>query len=352
MTYKLVKEEVLVPFKLNSTVELSNKVVMAPLTRCFADDEFVPTLDIEKYYERRSSVGLIISEGTVIAPSGHGYPNTPGIYTEKQIAGWKKVTERVHAGGGKIFMQIWHVGRVSHPTYLNGEAPVAPSAVALAGRIPRTDDLQYATPRALETAEVKKIIEQYKQAAINAVAAGFDGVEIHGANGYLVDQFLHQKTNMREDEYGGSTENRARFALEVVAAVADAIGPHRTGIRLSPGAYFNMEHSDGDLLTFELLLSELSKTELAFVHAGIFDDATDFDYLGGSVTQYLRKHYTGTVIGNGSYTAESGASAIKDNKFDLIAIGRALIANPDYIGKISEGEKLTEYNESMLGSLI
>jgi len=339
-------------FELNNSLTLQNRIVMAPLTRCFADENLVPTLDIEKYYEKRSTVGLIITEGVIINETGHGYPNTPGIYTKAQIAGWKKVTDKVHAKGGKIFMQIWHVGRVSHPIYLAGATPVAPSAVKVEGRIPRSENLEYETPRALTTEEVVATINDYKQAAINAIEAGFDGVEIHGANGYLIDQFLHQHTNQRDDEYGGSAEKRANFALQVVDEVIAAIGSERTGLRLSPGAYFNMEHTEGDLETFEILLKNLSEKNLAYVHTGIFDGTQQFEYLSGNATSFLRKHYKGTLIGCGGYSAESGAEAISNGEFDLLAIGRPLIADFDYIERVENGTALTPYDQSMLGTLV
>ncbi len=341
-------QKILDTYKLNDTLTLKNRVVMAPLTRCFAQEGFVPSEAAIDYYAKRSSVGLIISEATVVHESGHGYPNTPGIYTGEQVEGWKKITDKVHTNGGKIFLQLWHVGRVSHPSYLNGELPVAPSEVPLSGRIPRTDNLEYGKVRALLTSEVYDIIDSYVRGARNAINAGFDGVEIHGANGYLIDQFLHQQTNKRDDEFGGSIEARARFALEIVKRITDEIGRDRVGIRLSPGAYFNMEHTKGDELTFEFLLKELERYRLAYVHTGIFDDSMKFDYLGSGATQYLRKNYQGNVIGCGSYTFDRAAELIEANGADLVAIGRPLIANPDYIERVSENRELIEYDESML----
>jgi 2,4-dienoyl-CoA reductase-like NADH-dependent reductase (Old Yellow Enzyme family) len=344
---KLLKE-----YKLNEEITLNNRIVMAPLTRCFATDELVPTTEIANYYEKRADAGLIITEATIINPMGQGYPNTPGIFNKKQIEGWKQTTEKVHAKGGKIFLQIWHVGRVSHPIYLNGNDPVAPSAIKLEGHVPRSGDLEYGTPRALETNEVNAIINDYEQAALNAIEAGFDGVEIHGANGYLIDQFLHQHTNTRDDMYGGSIENRVRFALEIVDKVTKAIGSQRTGIRLSPGAYFNMKHIAGDEETFKHLLNKLSDKKLAYVHTGIFDDETSFDYLGGSATEFLRENYNGTIIASGGYTSEKSEQDIHLNKFDLVAIGRPFIANADYVEKVKNKIELKKYNENMLSELI
>jgi 2,4-dienoyl-CoA reductase-like NADH-dependent reductase (Old Yellow Enzyme family) len=344
------KRKLLEEFELSSSIKLKNRIVMAPLTRCFADEDLAPTQLIADYYARRADTGLIITEATIVTPDGQGYPNTPGIYDKNQIQRWKEVTDKVHLSGGKIFSQLWHVGRVSHPTYLNGKDPVAPSAVTLSGRVPRTE-FEYGTPRALETKEVYTIINEFKQAALNAMEAGFDGVEIHGANGYLLDQFIHQHTNLRTDEFGGNLESRAKFTLDIVDEVISAIGADKVGIRLSPGAYISQEHTKGDEETYAYILEKLNDKKIAYVHTGIFDDSTVFDYLGGTSTSFLRKHFKGNVIASGSYDTDSSIEAIRDNKFDLIAVGRSIIANPDYIKKITNNEKLTEYNETMLGEL-
>jgi len=338
-------------FKLNDKIEIKNRIVMAPLTRSFATDDLIPTEDIAKYYEKRADAGLIITEATIVNKQGQGYPNTPGIYSSEQIQAWKKTTQLVHEKGGKIFLQIWHVGRVSHPIYLNGESPVAPSAVKLDGRVPRTEDLEYGTPRALELNEVAGIIEDFKQAALNAIEAGFDGVEIHGANGYLIDQFLHQETNTRTDKYGGSIENRSRFALQIVDEVTKAIGAERTAIRLSPGAYIHLGYTQGDEDTFKFLLNMLNDKNLAYVHTGIFDDSLTFDYLGGTATEFIRENYKGNVIASGGYTSDKSEQDLHLNKYDLVAIGRPFIANPDYVSKVKNNIELTNYDASMLESL-
>lgn len=339
------------PFELNQALTLRNRIVMAPMTRCMADDQLVPTDAMAAYYARRADAGLIITEGTIIRPDGQGYPNTPGIFSEAQVGGWRKVTEAVHERGGKIFVQLWHVGRVSHPFYLNGELPVAPSAVPLHGRVSRKKELEYGTPRALELSEIPEIVQAYATAAANARRAGFDGVEIHGANGYLVDQFLHYHTNRRSDAYGGTPENMARFALEVVDAIAEETTRERVGIRLSPGAYHYMEPDPRDPEVFRYLLAELSRRHIAYVHTGIFDDGMTFDYLDGSATAFLRKHFRGVVIGCGSYTPESAARAIANYEFDLIAFGRPFIANPDLVEKIQLGKPLKPYDVGMLKTL-
>jgi N-ethylmaleimide reductase len=339
------------PFALNDTIELANRIVMAPMTRCMADNELVPTSDMAAYYARRADAGLIITEATIVRPDGQGYPNTPGIYTDAQEEGWRPVTDLVHTRGGKIFLQLWHVGRVSHPFYLDGMQPVSASAVALEGPVKRAPGLEYGTPRALELAEIPTYVAAYAEGAARALRAGFDGVEIHGANGYLIDQFLHGTSNLRTDKYGGSIENRARFVLEVVDAVVDAVGADRTGIRLSPGAYHHMTAAPDDPKVFQHLLGELDRRQIAYVHTGIFDDSMQFNYLGGSATSFLRRHYPGTVIGCGSYTPASGSASIANGEFDLLAIGRPFIANADLVSRIREGEQLQTYDERMLAKL-
>jgi len=339
------------PARLGS-LELPNRVVMAPMTRSMAGEGLVPTEATALYYARRAAAGLILTEATIIRPDGQGYPDTPGIYTPEQVRGWQAVTKAVHDAGGRIFLQLWHVGRVSHPHFLNGDLPVAPSAVALSGRVSRTDDLQYGTPRALTSDEVSRLVEDFATATRNAREAGFDGVEIHGANGYLIDQFLHQQTNLRDDEWGGSPENMARFAVSVVDAVTAAWEPGRVGIRLSPGGYFNIEGDPKDAAVFEYLLARLDERDLAYVHTGIFDDSMTFEELGGATaTEFLRSHYKGTLIACGSYTPETAAAALANEKFDLVAIGRPFIANPDLIDHIRSSADLVPYDAAMLTTL-
>jgi N-ethylmaleimide reductase len=339
-------------YELNDKITLKNRIVMAPLTRCMADNDLVPTDAMVQYYAKRAEAGLIISEATIIRPDGQGYPNTPGLYTEAQVAGWKKVTEAVHANGGKIFAQIWHTGRVAHPHFFDGEYVLAPSAVAFDGTVPRLRELVYTVPKQAIQAEIAQLIEDYAQAAENAIEAGFDGVEIHGANGYLIDQFLHFDTNRRTDEYGETPENMARFPLEVVDAVIARIGSELTGLRVSPGGYAHLEADARDREVFDYFLAEIEKRELAYLHEGMFDDSMEFDFLGGRVSQYLRENYSKTLIGVGGYSAQTGAKAIEENQFDLIAIGRPFIANPDYVSRIHENKELVEYDASMLETLV
>ncbi|WP_417348813.1 alkene reductase [Ferrimonas sp.] len=336
------------PMTLGNTLTLNNRIVMAPMNRSKADDNLVPTEAMAEYYARRAGTGLIITESLMISPTAQGYPNTPAIFTRAQIDGWRKVVKRVHDQGGKIFAQIWHTGRVSHPIYLNGEKPYAPSAVALSGRVPRTDDLQYGIPREMSEVEIRQMIQDFTQAAINAREAGFDGVEVHAANGYLLDQFLHWDTNRREDQWGGTEENMARILLEVLDAVTQQIP--QVGLRLSPVAYLHLEHDERDRAVFDYLLPRLNQYPLAYVHTGMFED-NPYPHLGGTVTQYIRRLYDGTVIACGGYDTDSGRQTLQQGDADLIAIGRPLIANPDYIEKVRSNQPLISYSADMLDTL-
>ncbi|NQY64678.1 MAG: alkene reductase [Alteromonadaceae bacterium] len=345
-------ENLFKPYALNNTIKLNNRILMAPLTRCMADDELVPTKAMAEYYGRRAEAGLIISEAIIIRPDGQGYPNTPGLFSEAQIDGWQKITEAVHKNGGKIFAQLWHTGRVAHPHFFDGGDVLAPSALIVEGSVPRMRELTYQTPKAVSYEDITHLVKDYAQAAANAIEAGFDGVEIHGANGYLIDQFLHYDSNQRIDEYGGDPENMSRFALSVVDAIIDRIGNERTALRISPGAYFNIVGDKRDREVFDHLLPELELRELAFLHIGIFDDSMEFDYLGGRASSYVRANYSKTLVGVGGYTAETGSEAIAEEQFDLIAIGRPFIANPDYVTRVREGSELVNYTDEMLASLV
>ena len=342
------------PHKLNETLTLKNRIIMAPLTRAFADKDNVPTEQMTDYYARRADTGLIISEATVIRRDGFGYYSVPGIFTQKQIDGWKHVTNKVHKNNGTIFSQLWHVGRVSHPEFLNGELPVSASATQMHERIRRVENLYYDKSRALELNEIPQLVADYRQAALNAMEAGFDGVEIHGANGYLIDQFLHHSTNLREDEYGKTPENMARFALEIVQTIVDAIGADRVGIRLSPGAYLNEVTGDPrDAANFQYLLEQLNQLNLAYVHTGNFDDSVRFPELDNkTMTEFLRSHYQGTLIASGMYSLEIAETQINNDDFDLIAIGRPFIANPDFIERSKAEKPLIQYDAEMLKTLI
>jgi N-ethylmaleimide reductase len=339
-------------FKLNKLFTLKNRILMAPMTRVKATDDLVPTDDMADYYSRRANAGLIITEGTVIRPDALGHKNVPGIFSELQIKHWRKVTDKVHHNNGLIFLQIWHVGRVSHPTLLNGKLPISSSETMMTGKLNRSD-LIAGKSRAATLDEINELINCYRDAAINAIKAGFDGIEIHGANGYLIDQFLHYHTNQREDNYGKTPENMARFALEVTHACGQAIGYERVGIRLSPGGYLNEIVGDArDAEVFQYLLEQLNNTQIAYVHTGNFNDTNQFKELNNlSMSDFMRKHYHGKLIACGSYSLESALTSVENNKFDLIAIGRPFIANPDLINKFLYNKPITQYDVSMLNTL-
>ena len=335
--------------ELNNDLNLNNRIVMAPMTRSMASEELVPTDAMAEYYGRRADTGLIIAEATIISPMAQGYPNTPGLYSQAQVEGWKKVTDKVHQNGGKIFAQIWHCGRVSHPFYLNDEKPMAPSAVALHGRVPRGNGLQYGMPREMTEEEILQVIQEFAQAAANARKAGFDGVELHGANGYLLDQFLHWETNKRTDAWGGTPERMSRFLFEVIEAVKQEID--HVGVRLSPVGHQHLELNEDDKAISDYYLDRLNQYDLTYVHTGSHDDKP-FDYVDGTVTQYIRRMYKGTVIACGGYDADSAREALHRGDADLVAIGRPLIANPDYVEKVRAEQPTTPYSVEMLNELI
>lgn len=312
--------------------QLPNRVVLAPMTRNRAGTGNVPTDSMATYYRQRASGGLLITEATQISPQGVGYPGTPGIHSEAQVDGWKKVTEAVHAEGGRIFLQLWHVGRISHPDLQpDGQLPVAPSAVRPQGQVfTGTGMKDYVTPRALETSEIQPIVEDFRQGAANALAAGFDGVEIHGANGYLIQQFLGDDTNQRTDEYGGSVENRARMLLEITQAVVDVWGSNRVGVRLSPGSTFNDMHDSDPKGLFTYVINELNRFHLAYLHlVGPQDGSGIQPEIGEPVIPYFGKLYQGTLIANGGFTRETGNEIIEKGEAHLVSYGQLFLANPD-----------------------
>jgi N-ethylmaleimide reductase len=326
-----------------------NRIFMAPLTRCRAEPHHVPgDLSVE-YYRQRAAAGLIISEATSVSPTGFGYPNTPGIFSEAQVAGWRKITDAVHAAGGRIFLQLWHVGRISHPVFQpGGGLPVAPSAIRPAGQVfTGTGMADYVTPRALEIGEIPGIIAEYVHGARNAKLAGFDGVEIHNANGYLLDQFLRDGTNQRTDIYGGSLENRARLTLEVARAVVDVWGGDRVGIRFSPGGVFNDMRDSDPLATFGYVLRELMPLRLAYAHV---TRVTAQDVAHGAVEgvgpRELRPFYPGTIVSAGGFTCETGNQALAEGWADAIAFGVPFLANPDLPARFRAGVALNAADES------
>jgi N-ethylmaleimide reductase len=318
------------PYKL-SNLELPNRIVMAPLTRNRAGIGNVPGPLNATYYAQRASAGLIIAEATQVSPQGLGYPATPGIHSPEQVAGWKLVTDAVHQEDGRIFLQLWHVGRISHPDLQpDGMLPVAPSAIAPRGEAATYEGMKpFVTPRALETSEIPGIVEQYRQGAKNALEAGFDGVEIHGANGYLLDQFLRDGTNQRTDEYGGSIENRARLLLEVTEAVVGVWGTQRVGVRLSPSGTFNDMHDSNPLETFGYATEALNRFGLAYLHIVEVTEA-DLRHGGTEVpTSYLRDRFTGTLMVNAGYDRDRGNAVIAKKEADLVSFGTLFLANPD-----------------------
>ncbi len=348
-----MNNQLLEPFHLNHLFTLKNRIVMAPMTRVRATDDSVPTQEMADYYARRSAAGLIVTEGTVIQADALGQWNVPGIYNEKQIEHWRVVTDQVHQHDGLIFLQIWHVGRVSHPDFLGGKLPIAPSETVMTGRIARGNGLMLGKSRAATVSEIHQIVDQYASAAANAMRAGFDGVEIHGANGYLIDQFLHYHTNLRTDDYGGSAENMSRFPLEVVRAVGEAVGFERVGLRLSPGGYLNeIVGDERDAAVFAQLIDALNQLPLAYLHTGNFNDAQVFPELQDrNMTAFLRSLYKGKLIACGSYQFSQAQEGIAKNLFDLVAIGRPFIANPDLIELLKTGQPLKTYDVSMLNTL-
>lgn len=318
---------------------LSNRVVMAPLTRNRAGPGNVPQPLNADYYAQRASAGLIISEATQVSPQGVGYPATPGIHSAQQVAGWKRVTDAVHARGGRIFCQLWHVGRISHPSLQpEGALPVAPSAIRPQGMAFTYQGLQpFVIPRALETSELPGIVEQYRNAAGNALTAGFDGVEIHAANGYLLDQFLRDGSNHRDDAYGGSVNNRARLLLEVAEAVTGVWGAERVGVRISPVNSFNDMRDSDPQATFNHVAVALSSLDFAYLHVVEGSIGEDGYTPGAMDFRQLRQHFTGSYMANGGYTAQRARAALERGDADFIAFGVLFLANPDLPERLRRG---------------
>lgn len=318
------------PINLGS-VALKNRIIMAPLTRCRAtgNDGRTPNELMATYYEQRATAGLILSEATSVTPMGVGYPNTPGIWSDAHIQGWKLITNAVHKKDGKIFLQLWHVGRISDPSYLNGETPVSASALASKGHVSLIRPLKpFVTPRALEAAEIRDVVEAYRRGAVHAKLAGFDGVEIHGANGYLLDQFLQDGSNKRTDSYGGSLENRARLMLEVADAVISVWGADRVGMHLAPRRDSHSMYDSNPEATFGYVAEQLGKRRLAFLCAREYQAA---DSLGPK----LKQLFNGPYIMNEKFTLQSAETAILKGCADAVAFGKAFIANPDLVKRFS-----------------
>lgn len=315
-------------------LELPNRVIMAPLTRCRASPGRVPNAMMAEYYAARAGAGLIISEATSVTPMGVGYPDTPGIWSRDQVEGWRIVTDAVHAAGGKIVLQLWHVGRISHSSYLDGAKPVAPSAIAAAGHVSRLrPQVPYETPRALDIDEIPGVVEAFRKGAENARTAGFDGVEIHAANGYLIDQFLQDKTNKRTDSYGGSIENRSRLLMEIVDSVSTVWSPGRIGVHLAPRGDAQDAGDSNPKALFTYVAEQLGKRNLAFLFAR--------EYRGpDSLGPLLKSLFGGVFIANEDFTAQSAADAIEAGEADAVAFGDLYISNPDLAERFRIGAAL------------
>ncbi|WP_321792989.1 alkene reductase [Caballeronia sp. J97] len=327
------------PLKVGA-LTLKNRIIMAPLTRQRAGVERVPNTLMAQYYADRASAGLILSEATSVTPQGVGYADTPGIWSDEQVEGWKLVTKAVHDAGGKIFLQLWHVGRVSDPVFLNGELPVAPSAIAAAGHVSLVRPQRpYVTPRALELDEIAGVVAAFRKGAENAKRAGFDGVEVHGANGYLLDQFLQDSTNARTDAYGGSIENRARLLLEIVDQCVDVWGADRVGVHLAPRADSHTMGDSDRAATFGYVARELGRRKIAFIAAREHEAA---DSLGPQ----LKKAFGGVYIANEGFSKESAEAIIARGDADAVAWGKPFIANADLVRRFEVDASLNDWDTS------
>lgn len=319
---------------------LPNRIFLAPLTRARAGQQRIPNALMAEYYRQRSSAGLILTEATSVTPMGVGYANTPGIWSDEQVTGWKLVTQAVHEAGGRIFLQLWHVGRISDPIFLDGALPVAPSAIAAAGHVSLVrPEKSFVTPRALELSEIPGIIEAYRKGAENAKLAGFDGVEIHGANGYLLDQFLQTKTNHRTDNYGGSLENRARLMLEVTDAVISVWGADRVGMHLAPRGDAHDMGDANPLETFSHVARELGSRKIAFIAAREHQAPS-------SIGPALKKAFGGVYVANEKFTLESSNAILSAGDADAVAFGVPFLANPDLPKRFASGASLNSPDPS------
>lgn len=342
MTQKLLK-----PIKIGD-LQLANRVVMAPMTRSRADNDLnVPTADLQGvYYQQRASAGLIITEGSQVSKQGVGYINTPGIYTDEQTAGWKEVTKMVHEKEGKIFLQLWHVGRMSHPDFHGGNLPVAPSAINPNEKSYTHDGFkETVTPRALTTAEVKLTIQDFKSAAKNAWDAEFDGVEIHSSNGYLLHQFFSSTSNHREDEYGGSIENRARILFEIIEAIKEVVPENRIGLRLNPSlnGIFGMTLDENTIPTFEYIVKKLNDYNLSYLHLSEpFNDVSDVPHAVSNIAEHFRPLYKGNLMINAGFDREKGNKVIEDGHADFVSYGTHYIANPDLVERFEQKADLAK----------
>ena len=343
------KQPLLTPYHKN--LNLKNRVVMAPMTRSRADNEGkVPTDDLQGlYYEQRASAGLIITEGSQVSERAVGYINTPGIHTEAQVEGWKKVTKRVHDQGGTIFIQLWHVGRMSHPYFHNGELPLSASAINPNAKSYTPEGFKdTVTPKEMTLEDIKTTVNDFKHAAANAVKAGFDGVEIHSSNGYLFHQFFNGTSNKRTDEYGGSIENRARFFFEVLDAIKEVIPQEKIGARFNPSlnGVFGMTMDEDTIPTFEYIIKKLNDYNLAYVHLSEpFTDVSDIPYAVTDIAKHFRPLYKGTLMINSEFNQETGNKIIEDGLADLVAFGKPFISNPDLVERFEQNIDLADWDK-------
>lgn len=325
---------------------LKNRIIMAPLTRSRADNPENKVTDLHvTYYSQRATAGLIITEATQISKQGVGYVNTPGIHSEAQVEAWKKVTDAVHAQGGLIFNQLWHVGSISHPDFHDGELPVSASDVNPNAQVYTHNGFTHTVaPRPMTVSEIKSTVQDYRKAAANALRAGFDGVEIHGANGYLVDQFIQDSTNKRSDEYGGSVENRSRFLFEILDEVISEVGTSKkVGLRLSPSGLFNTKGDSDSKNTWTYVIEKLNGYDLAYLHlVEPLVPLPEDTHFAKEVAKFYRKSYQGTLISNGGYTQEKGNQTLAEGHADLIAYGTLFISNPDLPRRFELGAALAE----------
>lgn len=322
--------------------EIKNRLVMAPLTRARSGESRVPNDLMVEYYQQRANAGLILTEATVIGSKTVGYADTPGLWSQEQAQAWNKIIEAVHAQGSKIVVQLWHVGRISHPELLNGDIPVAPSAIQPAGEVSLLRPKRpYVTPRALSIEEIQEIVAQYKHSAELAKAAGFDGVELHAANGYLIDQFLQSNTNQRDDEYGGPVENRARLLLEVVDAFIEVWGAGRVGVHIAPRGDSHDMGDENPLATFGYVVDQLSQRNVAFIFSREYEAAD-------SISPQLREKFNGVWIANENLTPESAKRILREGQADVVSFGKAYIANPDLLQRLEQGLPLNELQPTTL----
>jgi N-ethylmaleimide reductase len=332
-------------------LHLKNRVVMAPMTRSRAANEGnVPTDDLQGvYYEQRAGAGLIITEGSQISEEAIGYINTPGIYTEEQVVGWKKITGRVHDKDGKIFLQLWHVGRISHPDFHDGELPLAPSAINPNEKSYTPEGFKdTVTPKAMTKEDIKRTIADFKHAAKNAIKAGFDGVEIHSSNGYLIHQFFNATSNQRTDEYGGSIENRARFFFEVLDAIKEEVPETRIGARFNPSLHgiFGMTMDEETIPTFDHVINKLNDHDLAYIHLSEpFNDVSDIEYAETEIAKRYRPMYDGTLMINSAFDQEKGNAVIERGDADLVAFAKPFISNPDLVERFRQHAELAEWDQ-------